>query len=310
MKKISNVISLFDGMSCGQIALNRLGIEYDNYFASEVDKYAIEITKKNFPNTIHIGDVSKVRYKDGVLYTENGEYNIGEVDLVMGGSPCQNLSHAVINNIKHNQGLDGEKSSLFYEYLRILTETNPTYFLMENVSGMKKGDKEMISDALGTNALRINSNLFSAQDRDRYYWTNISVDMDIKDRKLNLIDIALPSNEVDDKYWYKQSFDYHGDDKKVQATLHINGHDILKRVNNLNNKSATLTCCRGGNLQKKVFQDDRCRKLTPLEYERLQTVPDNYSEGVSDSQRYNMLGNGWTVDVICHIFSNISKGYY
>ena len=291
-----NVLSLFDGLSCGQIALNEVGIKYDNYFASEIDKYAIKVTQHNYPNTKQLGSVTELK----------GD-NLPKIDLLFGGSPCQNLSLAVINNIKHNKGLEGEKSGLFYEYLRILTETKPKYFLLENVGGMRSKDKDLISEALGVEPLKINSNLFSAQDRDRYYWTNIPVDLDIKDKGIILKDIVLNAEEVDSKFWYDNEFTYNGDDAKVQATLHINGHDILKRVNNLNNKSATLTCCRGGNLQKKVFQNGRCRKLTPLEYERLQTVPDNYTFGVSDSQRYNMLGNGWTVDVIAHIFKNLKK---
>lgn len=291
---LNAVLSLFDGMSCGQIALQKLGVEYKEYYASEIDKDAMFIAKKNFPNIKHIGDVTKVKGN-----------NLPKIDLLIGGSPCQNLSLAVINNIKHNKGLDGEKSGLFYEYLRLLTETKPKYFLLENVGGMRTKDKDLITEALGVEPLQINSNLFSAQDRDRYYWTNIHVDLNIKDKGIVLKDICLNADEVDAKFWYDKEFTYNGDDKKVQATLHLNGHDILKRVNNLNDKSATLTCCRGGNLQKKVFQNGKCRKLTPLEYERLQTVPDNYTLGVSDSQRYNMLGNGWTVDVIAHIFNGL-----
>jgi site-specific DNA-cytosine methylase len=291
---LNAVLSLFDGMSCGQIALQKLGIDYKEYYASEIDKDAMFIAKKNFPNIKHIGDVTKVKGN-----------NLPKIDLLIGGSPCQNLSLAVINNIKHNKGLDGEKSGLFYEYLRLLTETKPKYFLLENVGGMRTKDKDLITEALGVEPLQINSNLFSAQDRDRYYWTNIPVDLNIKDKRIVLKDICLNTDEVDAKFWYDKEFTYNGDDKKVQATLHLNGHDILKRVNNLNDKSATLTCCRGGNLQKKVFQNGKCRKLTPLEYERLQTVPDNYTLGVSDSQRYNMLGNGWTVDVIAHIFNGM-----
>lgn len=289
-----NVLSLFDGMSCGQIALNRIGIKYDNYYASEIDKYAMQITKKNYPDTIHIGDVRDVDTS-----------SLPKIDLLIGGSPCQNLSQTVVNNIKHNKGLEGEKSSLFYEYLRILNETNPKYFLLENVGGMKDKDKDIISNALGYDPIHIDSNLVSAQDRSRYYWTNIP-DVNLpEDKKLTISDIILKTDDVEEKFWYKQEHTYNGDDKKVQASLHINGHDILKRVYNQNNKCGTLTCCRGGNTQKKVYQDGRCRKLTPLEYERLQTVPDNYTEGVSNSQRYNMLGNGWTVDVIAHIFKNI-----
>lgn len=291
-----NVLSLFDGMSCGRIALERAGIKVDKYFASEIDKDAIFITKKNYPDTNHIGDVVKVDVSE-----------LPKIDLLIGGSPCQNLSLAVVNNIKHNKGLEGEKSGLFYEYLRVLTDAKPTNFLLENVGSMRNKDRDIITEALGVEPIHIDSNLFSAQDRSRYYWTNIPVDLNIVDKGEVLRDIVLPSDEVPSNFWYDKEFTYNGDDKKVQATLHINGHDILKRVNNLNGKSATLTCCRGGNLQKKVFQDGRCRKLTPLEYERLQTVPDNYTEGVSNSQRYNMLGNGWTVDVIAHIFKNLKQ---
>jgi len=289
-----NVLSLFDGMSCGQIALDQLNIKVDNYFASEIDKYAIRITKKNYPNTKHIGSVTDVKGCD-----------LPNIDLLIGGSPCQNLSHTVINNIKHNKGLQGEKSSLFYEYLRILTEIKPKYFMLENVGGMSTENKNLISLALEVEPIEIDSNLLSAQDRKRLYWTNIPNIKQPKDKEIILNDIVLDAELVDGKYWYDKEFVYNGDDKKVQATLNLKGHDILKRVNNLNNKSATLTCCRGGNLQKKVYQDGKCRKLTPLEYERLQTVPDNYTQGESDSQRYNMIGNGWTIEVIKHIFKGI-----
>ncbi len=285
-----NVLSLFDGMSCGQIALNNLGIKVNNYFASEIKKHAIKVTQHNFPNTIQLGSVLDVKSSE-----------LPKIDLLIGGSPCQDFSSAN----KEKLGLQGEKSGLFYEYLRLLKECEPKYFLLENVGGMRTKDKDLITKALGVEPLQINSNLFSAQDRDRYYWTNIPVDLNIKDKGIVLKDICLNADEVDAKFWYDKEFTYNGDDKKVQATLHLNGHDILKRVNNLNDKSATLTCCRGGNLQKKVFQNGKCRKLTPLEYERLQTVPDNYTLGVSDSQRYNMLGNGWTVDVIAHIFNGM-----
>jgi DNA-cytosine methyltransferase len=219
---LNAVLSLFDGMSCGQIALQKLGIDYKEYYASEIDKDAMFIAKKNFPNIKHIGDVTKVQGN-----------NLQKIDLLIGGSPCQNLSLAVINNIKHNKGLDGEKSGLFYEYLRLLTETKPKYFLLENVGGMRTKDKDLITEALGVEPLQINSNLFSAQDRDRYYWTNIPVDLNIKDKGIVLKDICLNADEVDAKFWYDKEFTYNGDDKKVQATLHLNGHDILKRVNNV-----------------------------------------------------------------------------
>lgn len=288
-----NVLSLFDGMSCGQIALERVGVKVNKYYASEINEKSIEITMKNYPNTIQLGDITQL------------DVSGLEVNLLIGGSPCQNLSRTVINNIKHNQGLKGEKSSLFYDYVRILTETKPKYFLFENVESMRNEDKDIITETLGVEPIMINSCLVSAQDRKRYYWTNIPNVTQPEDKELLLKDIVVPAKEVPDKYWYKQEFTYHGDDKRPIATLHIKGHDILKRVYGLNQKAPTLTACRGGNLQKKVLQNGKPRKLTPTEYERLQTVPEGYTEGVADTHRYNMLGDGWTVDVIAHILSGL-----
>lgn len=226
------------------------------------------------------------------------------IDLLLGGSPCQGFSKTVTNNLnfEHNG------SRLFFEYAKALKRLNPRYFLLENVP-MEKWCQDVISGYVGVEPITIDSNLLSAQDRERLYWTNIKGIRQPKDKGIALRDILQPSNDVDEKYWYSVPFDYHGEQVKVCATLHINGHDILKRVNNPAYKSATLTACRGGNLQKKVYQDGKCRKLTPLEYERLQTLPDGYTEGISDSQRYNLTGNGWTVDVIAHILSYIPEIY-
>ena len=226
------------------------------------------------------------------------------IDLLLGGSPCQGFSKTVTNNLN----FEHEGSRLFFEYAKALKKLKPKYFLLENVP-MKKWCQDTISEYVGVEPITINSNLVSAQDRERLYWTNIKGIEQPKDKNIFLADILQPAEEVDAKYWYNVPFDYHGDDAKVCATLHINGHDILKRVNNPAFKSATLTACRGGNLQKKVFQNGRCRKLTPIEYERLQTLPDGYTEGISDSQRYNVLGNGWTVDAIAHILSFIPETY-
>ena len=289
-----NVLSLCDGMSCGQIALERAGIKIDTYYASEIADYSMKITQKNYPNTIQIGDMTKL--------TEGDLNKFKGIDLLLSGTPCKSLS---ITNIKeYEKGLNGS-SKLFFDFVKIKNYIKPQYFLFENVASMTEENKNIISKLLGVKPIRINSNLVSAQDRDRYYWTNIKVDYLPNDKNIVLKDIMLNTEEVEDKYWYKQDFDFHGLDKKVCATLHINGHDILKRVYNPNFKCATLTACRGGNLQKKVYQDNRCRKLTPLEYERLQTVPERYTEGVSMTNRYNMLGDGWTVDVISHILSFI-----
>lgn len=287
-----NVLSLFDGMSCGQLALHKAGIRYTNYYASEIDRYAKQITQSNYPDTIQLGDVHSINASQ-----------LPTINLLLGGSPCQNLSITTINNIKHNKGLQGDKSKLFYEFLRILNETKPQYFLFENVASMTNANRDMISQALECEPIRINSNLTSAQDRDRYYWTNIPTTTQPADKGIILRDIV--EHDPAAKYWYSQTFDYLGAGEKVEASLHINGHDILKRVYNLNGKCGTLTCLSGGNHQKKVLQNGKPRKLTPLEYERLQNVPDGYTSGVSDTQRYNMLGNGWTIDVVAHLLKGI-----
>lgn len=284
-----NVLSLFDGISCGQIALSKLGVKVDNYFASEIEKTSIKVTQTNFPNTIQLGDVCAV----------NAD-TLPKIDLLIGGSPCTSFSGAVSNN----SGFDG-KSKLFFEFLRLLKETNPTYWLLENVE-MKKEWEDVITEKVGVQPIHINSSHFSAQSRPRVYWTNIPVDMNLPTNNLVLADV-LESN-VADKYFYKESFDY-VNQNVVEAILNIKGHDILKRVNSKNAKCQCLTAVCGGNQQKKVIDGDKVRKLTPMEYERLQNIPDNYTSSVSDSARYKMIGNAWTVDVIVYILSNIYEQY-
>lgn len=275
------------------IALERAGIKVDKYYASEIDPYAIKISEKNYPNIIRLGDVKKWR---------DWDIDWGSIDLLIGGSPCQSLS---ITQGKKRTGLDG-KSFLFFEFVDILNyikKHNPfVKFLFENVASMSKESKYVIEDCLGVKMVYQNSNAFSAQDRPRFYGTNFKFDVIKTPSKHLLKDIM--QNNVPEKYFYNCGFDYKGD-KQVCAILHINGHDILKRVNSPNFKCHTLTTCGGGNTQKKVLDNGRCRKLTPVEYERLQTIPDNYTDCVSDTHRYNAIGNGWTVDVIAHILKNI-----
>lgn len=286
-----NVLSLFDGISCGQVALERTGIKVNKYFASEINKNSIKITQKNYPNTIQLGDIIKI---------SPTEY-FPKIDLLIGGSPCQDFSQC---RAGHGKGIKGNKSRLFYEYVRLLKRLKPKYFLLENVA-MKKEWQNIITKILEVEPIMIDSNLVSAQDRKRLYWTNIPKIKQPKRKEIILKDIVLPKEEVEEKYWYNREFEFHGEGNKVIATLKLNGHDILKRVNNLKYKSATLTTCNGGNIQKKVYQNGRCRKLTPLEYERLQTLPDNYTQGVADIHRYNGCGDGWTIDVIAHIFKEL-----
>ena len=292
-----NVLSLFDGMSGGQLALDKANIKYDKYYASEINPYSIKITQKNYPNTIQLGDVTQL--------TEDKLKELDKIDLLIGGSPCTNLTITVINNYEHNQGLDGEQSRLFYEYIRIKNFLKPKYFLLENVASMTDENKDIITRYMGVEPILIDSSVFTAQERERYYWTNIPLDQLPNSKNLVLKDIMV--DNIDEKYYYKQPFEFHGWDKKVIATLNLKCHDIGKRVYNPNMTCATLTGVRGGYQEKKVYDNGRCRKIIPLEYERLQNVPDQYTYGVADSKRYTMLGDGWTIDVISYIFKNLKN---
>ena len=251
--------------------------------------------------------VSEIKNDKDIILNEEKLKELPKVDLVIFGFPCRSMSKATAGRKKYNDGLKGV-SWLFYPCNAILQwikeNNNPDVrFMVENVDSNNKTDLEEITKSLGVEPVMIDSNLFSAQDRKRNYWTNIPITPLPKLSTLVLKDIM--DETVDEKFYYNKPFTYHGDDKKVCATLHINGHDILKRVNNKKFKSPTLTSCRGGNLQKKVFDNGRCRKLTPNEYRKLQTIPDWYKMNVSNSQIYNICGDGWTVDVIRHIFKGL-----
>ena len=416
MKPI-NVFSGFDGMSCGQLALKKAGVPIGIYHASEIDKPAMQITKKNFPFTIQMGDITKL--EDARL--EVIRKHIG-IDLVMGGSPCQGFSFA-----GKNLNFEDPRSKLFFDFVRVLKILKPKYFLLENVR-MKKESQDIISEYLGVEPIAINSNLVSAQNRHRLYWTNIPFDMP-KDKGIILADIledgvtdrekshcldanyfkggnlksyfekhrrqlvfnndvaiyqlprgynkgGLTSSSVkkgktpsltpsswqynnylvkkggairgryDKDGKIKQQLELRPDDKTNSLTTvqkdnvvvtrciqvgeaDLKGHDLIKRVYSPQGKAPTLTTMGGGHREPKVVIRKKSktvrsggrssydrhewdsvdnlhwRKLTPLECERLQTVPDGYTEGVSNTQRYKMLGNGWTVDVVAHILKGI-----
>ena len=353
-----NVLSLFDGMSCGQIALNRAGIKYDHYFASEIDKYAMKVTKANYPHTTQLGDVSKIQFNLPL-----------KVDLLMGGSPCQGFSFA-----GKQLNFDDPRSKLFFEFVRLKDKLKPKYFLMENVP-MKQESQDIISEYLGVKPVMINSSLFSAQNRKRLYWTNIPFDtMPTADKGIVLQDIleedGIANEAMTNKLGKSHCITarYNGavwwnSIQRKQRTMvqvgeadNIKGFDSIKRIYSPNGKAPTLTTMQGGHREPKVaigrvvnrrldehgvrkdgqldlpftkqlevsdtgksnclttFTKDNVlvngmqwRKLTPLECERLQTVPDNYTNHVSNSQRYKMIGNGWTVDVISHIMKGIKN---
>lgn len=286
------VLSLFDGISCGMVALERAGIPVERYVAYEIEQNAIKISKKNYPQIEHCGDVTTADFS---------QYS--DFDLLIGGSPCQSLSIVQSKTRKH---LDG-KSKLFFEFVRALEEMKPKFFLFENVASMNGESYQAISGLLGCEPIFIDSKYFSAQERPRFYWTNIPVDVDVLENctsSLVLKDIL--ESDVDEKYFYNHPLENIDLSKQVCATMIYKNHDMHKRIFNPNFKCHTLTTCGGGNTQKKVFVNGRARKLTPLEYERLQTLPDNYTEGVADGHRYTAIGNGWTVDVIAHILKGLA----
>ena len=287
------VLSLFDGISCGMVALERAGIPVERYVAYEIEPNAIKISQKNYPHIEHCGDVTAADFTQYEGF-----------DLLIGGSPCQSLS---IVQSKTRQHLDG-KSKLFFEFVRAKEEMNPTWFLFENVASMNEESKQVISELLGCNPIFIDSGDFSAQERPRYYWTNIPALQKSVKSTATLKDIMLPAEKIPNKYWYDFPVENLDMQKQVCGTLIHSNHEMHKRVFNPNFKCHTLTCVSGGNQQKKVFQNGKARKLTPIEYERLQTLPDNYTEGVSDGHRYTACGNGWTVDVVAWILMHLIKG--
>ncbi len=341
-----NVLSLFDGISCGRVALERAGIKVDKYYASEIDKYAIQIAQKNYPDTIQVGDITKLRGED-----------FKDIDMIIGGSPCQGFSFA-----GKQLNFEDPRSKLFFEFVRLVKEIKPKYFLLENVK-MKKEYQDVISEQLGVQPILINSALVSAQNRKRLYWTNIPNIKQPEDKGILLKDIL--EKEVDEKYYIKNERKNTRGTNKPQDAINLKANPLLVggtnatiRIGEIGNggqgqriyspeaKSTALSALGGGqgaktglylinsnnkthqqellqtsegkcrtipagthgstpHLLKTIMIDGSIRKLTPIECERLQTLPDNYTRGISDSQRYKCLGNGWTVDVIAHIFKNL-----
>lgn len=279
-----NVLSLFDGMSCGQIALERAGIKVDNYFASEIKKFAIECTKDNYPNTIHIGDVTKVKGSD-----------LPKIDLLIGGSPCQDFSRA--NSIRN--GLQGMKSMLFYEFIRLLEETKPKYYLLENVI-MDDLGYNTISELLGTEPIRICGSKVSGALRDRLYWTNIgpeSFDL-FGNRKC-----AIPQPK--DKHIMLNDILENGySDRRKHTCLNTKSGEFRSQ------KSMILRYATTG-MTTLIYTDESMdvdkgvRYCTQTELEKLHNIPLGYTRNLNLRQAGNLIGDGWTVDVIAHIFKYI-----
>ena len=287
-----NVLSLFDGMSCGQIALTQLGFKIDNYYASEIEPASITVAKHNFPNTIHIGDVTKVKGSE-----------LPKIDLLMGGSPCQGFSFA-----GKQLNFNDERSVLFFEFVRLLKETNPKYFLLENVK-MKQESEDIISEYLGVKPIEINSNLVSAQNRIRLYWTNIPNITLPKDKGILLKDIIYDDN-------YKVFTDIRITNTKKKTKNYIkwdlSGKQYWSQQDRAYYKEGKICTLPKAQPSNKLnilldYEKDIYRRLHPIEAERCQTVPDNYTDCVPTTKRLEMLGNGWTVEIIKHIFRNMNE---
>ena len=292
-----NVLSLFDGISCGQIALERAGIKYDKYFASEIDKHSIQVTQANYPNTIQIGDVTKVKGAE-----------LPKIDLLIGGSPCQGFSQA-----GKKLNFDDPRSKLFFEYVRILKETKPKYFLYENVVPKSKEVIEIISDYLGVQPKPLNSNLKSCQDRKRLYWANFEITTPENDGILlkDIVGFAseIPTKEEtisDIKKWTRREFDVSisetGRVRPHRLDLKKSGISEVGSLTNPNDKCTTITASHAPRTYKTPFE---IYELNVNECEQVQGLPINYTNCISERQAKKAIGNGWTVQIIKHIFKGL-----
>jgi site-specific DNA-cytosine methylase len=285
-----NILSLFDGISCGQIALERAKIKYNKYFASEIDKHAIKVTQENYSNTIQIGDITKI----------NGD-DLSEIDLLIGGSPCTGFSFA-----GKQLNFDDPQSKLFFDFIRLKNKIKPKYWLLENVN-MKNEYKEIISKHMGIEPIFINSRLLSAQDRKRLYWTNIPNITQPQDKNISWSDICEDGWFAGAMRGRRININGKRDDYNKDLSL------IQYIESRLDNKTNCLTTVGKDNIASKIkvgrtpLNQVEWRYLTRNEMERLQTIPDNYTKSVSLNQALKLIGNGWTVDVISHILSHLKN---
>lgn len=310
-----NVLSLCDGMSCGHIALDKAGIKVNKYFAAEIKKIAIKVTKENYPGTIHIGDVNKVTYKDGVLYTENGDYKT-DIDIVMFGSPCQTFSIACKTELRI--GLDNdEKSGLFKQCYRILKEVNPKYFFMENVASMKKDDRDFISESMGVEPYLVNADKVSPALRKRYYWTNISVNEDIEPINVALNDILTDGWSNRDKARCLAVADSNPNSTpcKMFHRYSSTGFTTLIFKNQEHYQKCVDEYIRLSGGKRKIKASelddytghtfDGVRYMNQEELERCQCVPSGYTQCLTRNEAANVLGDGWNINVITYFFKNL-----
>jgi DNA (cytosine-5)-methyltransferase 3A len=291
------VLSLCGGIETGLLALQNLNIPISEYHTYEILPEAIAVSSYHFPWIIHHGDLFEADWNDYKGF-----------DLVIGGMNCQSLSRARIDNKEINNGLLG-KSGIVYELQKALDIIQPKWFMSENVIPSNNEDLKELNRIMGVEGILINSNKFSAQDRERYYWTNIPIKPLPESNPLVLKDIM--ESDVDEKYFYKKDFEILHMDKKVCAELKVNTLDMKRRIYNPNFKCATLTCVSGGYQELKVLDNGRPRKLTEIEYERLQGLPDNFTKvevngrKIGTTKRYSLCGNAWTLPVVQHIFGGL-----
>lgn len=300
------VLSLFDGMSCGQIALNRAGVSYGKYYASEIDKHAIKVTQHNYPDTIQLGSVTEIKGTD-----------LPQIDLLIGGSPCQGFSFS-----GKQLNFEDPRSKLFFEFVRLIKECKPKYWLLENVV-MKKEFEQVITEHLGVEPIKINSALVSAQNRERLYWANFPIEQP-SDKGIKLIDIledtemigpsAIRGRRLNKATILGRRLNDKGKREDYNKEIPITQCLEVRATNR--DKSNCLTTVAKDNVlttmpigrHPDAFKNNLpFRYYTVKEYCRLQTVPENYFDGVAtENQIRKMIGNGWTVDVIAHIFGGLS----
>lgn len=291
------ILSLCGGVETGILALQQLGIPIAEYHTYEILPEAIAVSKYHFPFVFHHGDLFGANWNDYIGF-----------DLVMGGMCCQSLSRVRIEDKQVNNGLLG-KSGIVYELQKALEIIKPRWFLAENVVPSNDGDLKELNRIMGVEGVLINSNKFSAQDRERYYWTNIPIAPLPESNSSVLKDIMIKN--VDEKYFYKKDFEILNMDKKVCAELKVNTMEMNRRVYNPAFKCATITCINGGYHEKKVLDNGRPRKLIEVEYERLQGFPDDFTnvfvngKELPYSKRCSLMGNAWNLPTIVHIFKGL-----